>query len=339
MQAKRNLKRYINKTLSQQGLSTDVNLTKLIDQKVAQLENNIRFVCRAASGEKYLAKFSLTSLNHKKVTKGIRSKMNLSNEVRFYRQYGKQNFSNIKIPEFRAGKGRGKAYLIIEYLSDDKYHIFRPDYGYESDGYPDFFAKKLIQGLDEFYEYSKGLDKDKFLTMDFVKTQKWLQSMEAKLNKSLSHRFNLVCEIFNENIAVLQDQECVITHSDILPDTLGYKKDSQKLVLLDFEKVQVSIKAFDLSAFVKGPMHQEWIREKFEPELFNHYKNVEFRKAYMTFKLLRLINSISTLQSGRLDHVFKSFLGEKRFQKLKEPSISNWIEELDKSLQDIQDLM
>ncbi len=334
---KKQILQYIHNTLEKNSLSSEVDLNGLVNQKVEELENNIRFVCESENGKRYIAKFSIMSLGHKPEHSGIRAKMNLANEVRFYRQIADKNFQHVKIPDFLVGEDSKNAYLIIEYLDSDETYIFEPADGFNLKGYPDFFAESVVKGLREFHSKASNVDNDNmFPVMQIGNIRQWLSDVGESLPEDLATEFSTVEEIFDENSKLLRSRPRSITHSDILPDTLGYEKESKRLVLLDFEKAQLSIKEFDYSAFIKSSAHQDWVRESFEPVLYSYFSDRSFKISYIIFKLLRLVTSLANFESGRLDHVFIAMLGKDRFEELRKPSIKAWKQELRRSLEEIK---
>ncbi len=325
-----NLIAKIDSVLSQNQLTTQTDLRELIDTKVAEKENNIRFVCSTGDGQKYIAKFSIDSLGHRPPASGIRAQMNLQNEVRFYQQIQSHKFENLIIPRLLTGEDGENAYLIIEFLDSDKYHIFDPKIGFQEPGYPDFFAEALVVGLREFH--SLEIDQALFPKMDIAGTRDWLVKIGEELNGLAQPEHQSILDLFDAQLPSMLQGQKAITHSDIVPDAIGYELATHKLVLLDFEKVQLSMPAFDYSAFAKSPAHMEWVHSELEPKLFAHISNPEFRTSYYLFKLLRLISMVAAFQSGRIDHVFEAMLGKTEFQALKAQASNSWLTALRSNL-------
>ncbi|MBN2101092.1 hypothetical protein JW710_04365 [Candidatus Dojkabacteria bacterium] len=325
-------KTFIKNILHQNSLRTEQDFELLLRRRLEEKENNIRFEATDSNGKKCIVKVSISHLGNTVQHTGIRAKMNLNNEIRFYNYVKDLKFKDLVIPEFVAGKEGNPAYLIIEKMMPEEYVIFPDDMGYTGDQFPDFFAKSFVSGMHEFQQIKA--DKEYFLVMSENDIATWLGSMSEVFSDFENAKYQKVVDLFEKYFNLWTNSMDTLSHSDILPDALGYSVNTKKLLLLDFEKVQVSYSSFDFSAMVKSPLMKDWIEDKFEPELFSIYKEEEFRILYNLSKALRLLTGLKNLKTGFIDHVFEAMLGKDKFEKVKPVAMDIDVEMLGRALEE-----
>lgn len=292
----------IKKILDKYSLTAKENLRMLITQTLEKEENNVRFVTSNKSGKRYIFKYSVAGLREKTIQTGVRALLNLKNEVNFYLNTNLQEKQNIIIPKLLAAS-IDPAWLIIEFLENAV--IFDSKLGFSNKPFPRFFSKAYIEGISELQK----LDVNKKLFHKAISrdTRGWVESVTDDEN---------IRKIFQSE-SNAWDRNCnYVCHMDILTDTIGYDKSSHKLVLLDFEKVQISHPAQDFAAITMNPLIEKWNRN-FEKEVFKHFKSRDFEKLYKLTKLLRLLSRLKNYETGRLDHVFTVILGKTRYIEMK----------------------
>lgn len=312
---------HINRILNTHELQTAEDLSALVSSTIAQRENNIRLTCRDKVGNEYILKYSIMHLNSQVQHQGIRAKLNLHNEILFYKTTDAIPKKDIIIPKLFAYSRETIPWIILEKLQPVDVHLFTSDLDFTQKSYPAFFATSIIKGVYEMQHLP--IDTSVFIIQGVDRTKEWLAQLNHVYTTSLKKRKKIVERLFERHAELFENNSKYLSHNDIVPDTIGYHKKTRKLVLLDFEKVQITHHAFDFASMCSNPLTPKW-RNVFEKELFTYYPSKDFKTLFYLACLLRTMAKIDTFISGRLDHIFEGIIGEKQFHILRPQFIQLW---------------
>jgi hypothetical protein len=314
----------IEKIFESNSITTDIPLEIAVQETFDRRENNLRLFCKSSDSE-FVFKYELGELSTGVKQVGVRAKMNLRNEIRFYERSKDITLKNLVIPKYISSSSGEEAWLIIEKLDLNKIHIFNAKDGFTERHLPEFLIDPLIKGIDELH--NMDIHKEDFVISDINNIITWLNSCEPAFTGKVTGLLKEVLRLAEKHSSVWTEQLKYIVHSDLMADTLGYDKGTHKVMILDFEKVQISNHGFDFASLIRNPFAKKW-NGKFEKSLFDYYKNNEFEITYLLACITRGVSALSSLKSGRLDRVFVGILGQEEFNRLRPQLIDLYEEQL-----------
>ncbi len=306
----------IKEVLRLNALTPKNSVEGMVTKAIAKDENNVRIECVSKSGQKWLLKYSIVHLSPKTQFTGIRAKLNLRNEANFYRLSNNIKKTHIVIPQLLNSSlpEADESWIIIEKLLQEDFYFFPKNHSFLPTPYPTFFIESIIAGIKEFQNLP--IQKETFIVQTIESTRAWLQNLDGAFTNQLADKKAEVLKTFDKFKSIWPDNLGYLSHHDLQAAPLGYQRNTKKLALLDFEKVQITHHAFDYTGVVQNPTWIDW-NNKFETALFNQYNNTNFKALFYLSCMLKTLANLNNFKTGRLDHVFLNILGKEGLDKSK----------------------
>jgi hypothetical protein len=295
---------------------------------VAGKENNILLFCESQQ-DKFVLKYSLAHLRPRPESRRSLP-LDLENEIRFYTRIGRTTFCNFMIPEYVDSGQKPHPWLLLKRLDPQKVALFKPENEFFPGRVPLSFARILVAGVKEFQNVA--IPFAGFNVADFGDVEKWMCFSLSRIPEMAGPVRARILEKFRLFADGWQGELRFLAHSDIRHDTVGLELLTNRLVLLDFEKVQVSHRAFDFpTLYLDSILDKRWC-EAFLEAIFTEYTDTRFKELFEATLLLQVVSQLEKLMSRRIDYVFLNFVDRPTLEQQRAALIHGWEEVLENLL-------
>lgn len=320
----KSLDKKINKILHKYQLRAETDLSTTIIQTTLAKENNVCFFCQNQpnSQKTYFFKYQIQKSANQ--TLQSRRQFNLVNEINFYQTAKSQPFKKLVLPKLFHSGLKPNPWLITEKIDLKNTYSFPKNSFFSENSISEKYIPILIDGLSEFHQ--QKFPPKKFHRQKMSDLIKWFQFLNPSFTGVLSPIAAFVPRIMIKH-EKLWNQNCrTLIHGDLVADTYAFSP-ANKLILFDFEKVQISHPAFDFSSFFINPRNKQWNQQLFN-RLIKKYPDPSFKILLYLSGILRLCHLLGNFKSGRLDHVFLPIIGSKKFLPTKKLYLRLWLREI-----------
>ncbi|MFZ5391750.1 MAG: hypothetical protein ACOZAR_00965 [Patescibacteria group bacterium] len=322
----------INQKLEKYQLESIGDLSEIVENTIINNENNFRFFCQTKNEhhKKFFLKFQRDKSRQKHDIRS-RRQYNLSNEINFYQEFKTKKFKKLVIPNYYHSGKKPNPWLITKKINQKEISALPANTFFSRKKIPLRFASIVIDGLTELHQ--QKINPKKFYRQKMQDLINWFQFLSQSFTGEFSPLTIFVPRILIKNEKIWNENSQNIIHGDLVSDTFAFSN-KNKLVLFDFEKVQISNPAFDFSSFVINPYLSTWNRY-FEKEITRKNPGKTFKTLFYLSWIMRLCHLSGNFLSGRLDHVFKPIIGEKNFCSTKNIYLHLWPKEIYRLLDQI----